>query len=117
MRWDFWERARLFLRPGVKVLFWGAQPDPRFPLTPADGPFDVILCYHAPYDLEGVRRLLKPGGFFVTEQLGGTPPDYNLENQAPLIKKAGFRLVHADQTYEDGLHRFTITAGRRKGPC
>lgn len=117
MRWDFWERAKLFLRPGTRVLFTGAGGrDPRFPLTPEDGPFDVVLLYHVPYDLAELHSLLKPGGFFLTEQLGGTPPDYNLENQAPLVKKAGFRVVYADQSYEGGQHRFIITAGRRKNP-
>lgn len=116
MRWDFWQRARLFLRAGARVLFVGRDgPDPRFPLTPEDGPFDVVLWYHVPYDVGEIGALLKPGGFFLTEQTGGAPPDYNLENQAPLFREAGFRVVYADQCYEGG-HRFIITAGRRKGP-
>ncbi len=116
MRWDFWEKARLFLRPGVKVLYKGESGgDPRFPLSPEDGPFDLVLWHHAPYDLSEIRGLLKPGGFFLTEQAGGTPPDYNLENQVPLFKQAGFRVLYAGQSYEGG-HRFMITAGRRKQP-
>jgi len=115
MRWDFWERARLFLRPGVRVLFVGEEgKDPRFPLAPEDGPFDLVLYYHVPYDLEEIRCLVKPGGFFLTEQIGGTAPDYNLENQAPLFPPAGFRVVYADQSHEDARHRFILIAGRRK---
>ncbi|NBK78111.1 class I SAM-dependent methyltransferase [bacterium D16-76] len=132
MRWDFWQRAQAFLRPGTRVLFLGPKgKDPRFPLAPEDGPFDLVLCYHAPFDLAQVYSLLKPGGFFLTQQTGGSDaqaarlglaPDYNLENQKPLFLQAGFRVVYANQDYmdtEDGLcHCFILTAGKKGGrPC
>ena len=34
------------------------------------GIFDIILCRHAPYNLEAVKKYLKPGGYFITQQVG-----------------------------------------------
>jgi SAM-dependent methyltransferase len=33
--------------------------------------FDVILDRHAPFDLDAVARRLRPGGYFLTQQVGG----------------------------------------------
>jgi hypothetical protein len=32
--------------------------------------FDVILSRHAPFDLEAIADHLKPGGYFITQQVG-----------------------------------------------
>lgn len=173
MRWDFWQRARAFLRPETRVLFAGMEgledllalghPFPLLALAMPPGacareekrlgplgvqvrpwgpgeplPFDgqsvdVALQYLQPYEIGEIRRVLKPGGFFLTEQAGGSdsragelglPGDYNLENQKPLFCGAGFRVVQGDQGYEPfekgrerGVnHRFIIVAskGRRE---
>ncbi len=37
----------------------------------AGGAFDVILNRHAPIFYEEVARVLKPGGYFITQQVGG----------------------------------------------
>jgi len=42
----------------------------------ADGTFDVVLNRHAPIFHEEVARVLKPGGYFITQQVGG----YNAQN-------------------------------------
>jgi SAM-dependent methyltransferase len=37
----------------------------------ADGTFEVIINRHAPIFYEEVARVLKPGGYFITQQVGG----------------------------------------------
>ena len=37
-------------------------------ITPAV--FDVIICRHAPFDLRAVADHLRPGGYFITQQVG-----------------------------------------------
>lgn len=168
MRWDFWQRAGAFLRPGARVLCLGAEGvkgllesghplgllcfalpgaccgEARRALAPLGaavepweagealpfgaGSVDFALALHEHYCLEEIRRVVKPGGFFLTQQVGGQdcdalalglPPDYNLENQLPLFRQGGFRVVYADQCYEgEGValrHRFIITASPRGG--
>lgn len=168
MKWNFWQRAQAFLRPGVQVLFIGAEGmeellalghpipllrlalpghqcfrekkqlvplgaevcpwEPGDPLPFDDGSMDLALCFRLPCCLEEIRRVLCPGGFFLTEQLGaedhravGLSPDYNLENCLPLFRQAGFRIVYANQEYSHTgcgqalQHRFIITAGLRAG--
>ncbi len=36
-----------------------------------DNMFDIVLNRHAAYDLDEVSRILKPGGMFITQQVGG----------------------------------------------
>ena len=38
----------------------------------ADASFDLVLNGGAPYAADEVRRVLKPGGYFITEQAGGS---------------------------------------------
>ena len=65
------------------------------------------------YDLNEVKRVLKKGGHFITEQVGAgnaenlsrffcpnfTREDvlFNLENQVPLFETAGFKVVYKNQ--------------------
>lgn len=39
MTWDFWQRAQAFLRPGVRVLFIGSDPEP---LLALGHPFSLL---------------------------------------------------------------------------
>lgn len=39
-------------------------------LTGLHGSFDVIIDRHAPFNLDSVRRHLRPGGYFITQQVG-----------------------------------------------
>lgn len=103
---------------------------PGEPLPFPDASMDLILQYQQPCDVQDIHRVLKPGGFFLTQQVGGSdakasglPADYNLENWQPLFRQAGFRIIYGDQSYEyedpekgQGLrHRFFLIAGKRAG--
>lgn len=89
-------------------------PQPEFPLPFEENSFDLVLDNGGEYDLSEVHRVLKPGGFFLTQQCGGEhllslrrllslralkPPDYNLENELPKVQKAGFRIMYRSQAY------------------
>lgn len=80
--------------------------------------FDLVLNRHESYDFSEVYRVLKPGGFLITQQVGGQNgralakrllpeftrlgPDFNLENQEPKMKEAGFRVMYRNQAYPAG---------------
>lgn len=91
-----------------------------------DGCFDVAINRQGPCPPEEIARVLARGGFLVTEQVGGMDarrpgaPDYNLENQGPKFRAAGFRVISGNQAYpllEEGSwrrgHRFLVVAKRR----
>jgi SAM-dependent methyltransferase len=60
--------ARARLEPlGVRVV--EVQEDERLPF--GDDFFDMVINRHESFAAEEVRRVLKPGGRFVTEQVGG----------------------------------------------
>jgi SAM-dependent methyltransferase len=60
--------ARQRLEPlGVKV--YGVDEDARLPFS--DGQFDLVINRHESYAPQEVLRILKPGGQFITQQVGG----------------------------------------------
>ena len=84
------------------------------PLPFADNSFDLVFNHHDFYDISEVRRVLKPGGYFITQQVGGSNdlrlrallgnhktenPNFNLENELPRFKNAGFTVNFCDQAY------------------
>ena len=90
------------------------------PMPFEDETFDLVLDRHESYDLAEVRRVLKPGGFFLTQQVGGgnglalarflglaadrpalPGVAFNLENEAPKFRAAGFRVMFRDQAYPE----------------
>lgn len=87
---------------GAHVL---EAPDEKL-LPFGDAQFDVILCRHGSYDPAEVFRVLKPGGVFLTQQVGehnnrefvrlllpDVPPPYpgwNLDNCGEALEQAGF---------------------------
>jgi hypothetical protein len=99
-------RKRMEARGGKAVLLLEEQ---------LQGCADVVICRHVPVSPEAVRKVLKKGGFFVTQQMGGqqsssmgpeitgvpfVPDPYRqLEQQIPLFDKAGFRVMQSDQVY------------------
>lgn len=118
--WSYEQKVRDFLKPGVRRL--DIQGDMTAP--EADG-FDLVTAYQVDYDLAQVKRALRKNGFFVTQQIGGRNrpdmPAYNLENEAPRLEVAGFRIMFGHQGYyydDDSVlqHRF-IMIGKLVRKC
>ena len=84
-------------------------------LPSEDHSFDVVLCRHEEYNVSEVKRILRPGGMFITQQVGGTNnavlsrrffpdysslmPDFNLENEAAKFREEGFEIVFQDEFF------------------
>ncbi len=80
-----------------------------------DGSFDIVINRHESFDPAEVSRVLVPGGYFITQQVGGandrdlserlisdfTPqfPEHNLENNANSLKALGFELLRAEEIF------------------
>ncbi|MGH6998945.1 MAG: class I SAM-dependent methyltransferase, partial [Phenylobacterium sp.] len=82
--------ARRRLAPlGVEVF----QGNTRSGMPFADGAFDLILNRHGGFRAAEMHRVLKPGGVFLTQQVGG-------DNLADLTAAFGARLAYPDNTLE-----------------
>lgn len=80
-----------------------------------DSTFDMIINRHGDYDPKELRRILKPGGIFITQQVGGhndrelvdlllpgTPipyPRQNLREQTQCFLREGFSVLQSDEAY------------------
>ena len=80
-----------------------------------DGEFDIIINRHGDFDAGEIRRLLKPGGIFITQQVGGENdrelaqlllpgvqppyPDNTLFNAREAFSAAGFEILRAEEAY------------------
>ncbi|MBQ6421121.1 MAG: class I SAM-dependent methyltransferase [Clostridia bacterium] len=80
-----------------------------------DGAFDLIINRHGDLDSAEIRRLLKPGGRFITQQVGdrndrelveavlpGTAPPFphlNLKEQRQAFRDAGFEILKSDEAF------------------
>jgi len=80
-----------------------------------DETFDIIINRHGDYEATELYRLLKKGGIFITEQVGGDNerdlvemvlpgtkqpfPDLNLANQQKVFEEAGFQIMNAEEAY------------------
>lgn len=60
-------RANLAAR-GIEVVAYDSESDERMPFT--DGAFSVVLNRHESFVADEVRRVLAPGGRFLTQQVG-----------------------------------------------
>ncbi|HEY8600758.1 MAG TPA: class I SAM-dependent methyltransferase [Thermomicrobiales bacterium] len=105
--------ARARLRPlGIAVS--AVPPEDAPPLPFADGRFDLVLSRHESYDPAEVLRVLRPGGRFITQQVGGendstlnrllgaSQPDngyafWTLDYAREQLVAAGFAILHADE--------------------
>lgn len=81
----------------------------------ADASFDMVINRHGDFDPPEIRRLLRPGGLFITQQVGGdndrdlveavlpgTPapfPHLNLTEQQKAFEDAGFEILQAGEAY------------------
>ena len=80
-----------------------------------DDSFDIIINRHGDFDPSEIWRLLKPGGYFITQQVGSENdrdlvelvlpnlekpfPHNNLKEQKALFEKKGFEIIKADEAY------------------
>ena len=138
--WSWREKVRNFLKPDSCLL--DLTPDGERFLRSLSHPaalcaavrqgkelpfpensFDLILNDGGEYDLPEIHRVLKSGGFFLTQQFGGehlsafrrrffpeqalAAPDFNLENQLPKFTELGFRIMYRNQAYP--VYRFLDT--------
>lgn len=81
----------------------------------SDASFDIVINRHGDFDPPEIRRLLKPGGLFVTQQVGscndrdlvelvlpGTPkpfPHENQREQRARFEDAGFNILRAEEAF------------------
>lgn len=111
------ELCRKKLSPlGITVKSYDSEKDPALPF--GDDSFDLVIDRHESYDLAEVHRVLKNGGFFVTQQVGGENSlplakrlfpgfsgnfvGFNLENELPKFREAGFRIMVSNQAFLEG---------------
>ena len=80
-----------------------------------DNSFDIIINRHGDLDAPEIWRILKAGGFFITQQVGsendrdlvGTVlpglekpfPNNNLTEQRKVFENAGFDIIEAEEAY------------------
>ncbi|WP_246061505.1 class I SAM-dependent methyltransferase [Paenibacillus oralis] len=104
-------RAKL-LAYGIEVKF--VEDDDVLPFE--DGLFDLVINRHESFSPREVSRILKPGGVFVTQQVGGmnnrelsrfllgegamtTPADFGLAQTAEALEKAGFMVLDRQECF------------------
>ena len=79
------------------------------------GEFDIMINRHGSFDPSEIHRILKPGGLFVTQQVGGDNdrdlvqmvlpdlkppfPDLRMDAQRRLFEEAGFEILQALEAY------------------
>lgn len=105
-------RARLE-PPGIRVHEVGE--DDRLPVH--DESFDLVINRHESYDPSEVRRVLRPGGCFITQQVGGSN-DIRL-NELLAAPDSDFGMPHwnlefARKGIEDG--DFVVTTAKEEFP-
>jgi hypothetical protein len=107
--------ARARLEPlGIQVLYLEEETDPPFsrnvPLE--TGSIDVVLNRHESYTPVEIVRMLRPGGAFVTQQVGSVDEvtlrqffeqrsvrlgNWNLESAVLELERAGMTVEYADE--------------------
>lgn len=77
--------------------------------------FDIIINRHEDFDVNEVSRVLKSGGYFITQQVGGKNnndlssklidgfipqiPNYNLKRNDKLLQDKGFSILFSDESF------------------
>ena len=80
-----------------------------------DNSFDIIINRHGDFDPSEIKRLLKAGGYFITQQVGSENdrelveavlpglekpfPHNNLKEQQEAFEKAGFEMIRAEEAF------------------
>jgi len=81
-----------------------------------DNFFDVVINRHESFDLSEVNRVLKPSGYFITQQVGGSNftefeqrlndnftlqgknPSHTMENYTNTLIELGYHILKSDET-------------------
>jgi len=87
--------------------------DYKLPLK--DKSFDIVINRHESFDYCEVNRILKKGGYFITQQVGGKNnydlscslidnfkpqfPNHTLENNIDNLIKHGFKILKSDEAF------------------
>ena len=87
--------------------------DKRLPIE--NESFDIVINRHGAFDPDEAGRVLKRGGYFITQQVGGKNnndlsyrvinnlilpyPEHTLENNISTLKKAGFEIIKAEEAF------------------
>lgn len=82
-----------------------------------DNTFDIIINRHESYDLDEVSRVLKPGGMFITQQVGGENnrrlsklfkpndpplfPDFYLTKEIPKFERHRLRIKYSNEAISE----------------
>ena len=96
------------------IDFRETEDESRMPFD--DATFDIVLNRHGSYDPKEIFRVLKPGGLFITQQVGEDNdwdlvqlllpgkeksfPGHNLEKQAALFTAIGLTSLEQGETYK-----------------
>lgn len=95
------------------IDFKAADGEDKLPFP--DGRFDLIINRHGSYNIDEIKRTLREGGAFITQQVGafndreltdlllpGTPlpyPDQRLDKAKSDLESAGFQVVQAMEAF------------------
>ena len=110
--------AQARLQPlGVQVV----TPDSDRRLPFADAAFDVVINRHGAFDAAAIHRVLRPGGAFITQQVGGDNciqlnqflqdgpavpwPFWTLDYAVRQLEDAGFAITRTADEYLDSVFR------------
>ncbi len=90
-----------------------------------DESFDIIINRHGDFNPDELKRLLRPGGLFITQQVGsendrelieavlpGTPrpfPHDNFPEQKQAFENAGFEILQSDEVFRP-IHFYDVGA-------
>ncbi len=96
---------------GIDVKY--ADDEGKLPF--GDDIFDIVINRHEAYLPEEVKRILKPGGVFITQQVGGDNnvelslrltgkrrklmPEWNMKNAAEALESCGFKIVYKNEYF------------------
>ena len=98
---------------GIRV--YGVEDDENASLPIPGDSFDVVIDRHESYTLSEIRRVLRPGGYFITQQVGGenirefterilpeyTPPYAGFSLASELLNFAanGFTVLRSEECF------------------
>lgn len=107
------ELSKKVLSPhGVEVR--AVIDDSKLPFE--DSFFDIIINRHEAFDISEIKRILKPEGMFITQQVGGqnnrelskfllgkypniTDSAFNLHNAIARMKNSGFKIIEGNEYF------------------